>query len=158
MTGSNRDPRSDASTDERSDASTDGDGSAAPDAGRPRSGYYDRIRSLADEAADARESFVPPEADALPADERATSLLRTGLGPVVSLYVEARTAEWDVAFSGEELRLLHGAVNDWLALYTRCYGVETDPDFTVREAAELLLRTHNIRDTAQLLTRVPDRR
>lgn len=135
------------------------DSNPASDANDTRhSGYYDRIRALAEEAERERDSFDSPAAPDLPDDERTLSYLRTGLGPVVSLYVEARTAERDVVFSAEELALLDRALNDWLALYTRCHGVETDPEFTVREAAELLLQTHNVRDTAQLLTRVPSRR
>lgn len=49
-------------------------------------------------------------------------------------------------------------MNDWLTMYARCYGVDLDADFTVREAAEVLLRTHDVVDTAQLLTCVPERR
>jgi hypothetical protein len=73
------------------------------------------------------------------------------------VYVEARTGGRLVRFSPAEFDLLHAALNGWLALYTRCYGVETDPDVTIREAAEVLLETHNVRDTAQLLTHVPER-
>ena len=83
--------------------------------------------------------------------------LREGLGPLVALYLEARTADWDVEFSGAELAEFHRATNDWLALYARCYGVTMDPDATIRKAAEVLIETHNIRDTAQLLTQVPPR-
>jgi hypothetical protein len=136
---------------------TDATGRAddAPADDGPHSGYVDRIRSLASEAASAREEFDPPARDS--ADDRATAVARDGVGPVVGLYVEARTAEWDVEFSAEEHRLLHRALNDWLAMYARCYGVELDADFTIREAAELLLQTHNVRDVAQLLTCVPSR-
>jgi hypothetical protein len=127
-----------------------------PDA--THSGYVHRIRDLADEARAARESFTPPEATSEPPDERALRCARDGVGPVVALYVEAHTARWDVAFSAEELRLLHRALNDWLTCYARCYGVDLDASFSIREAAELLLKTHNVRDTAQLLTCVPSRR
>jgi hypothetical protein len=137
---------------------TDATGRAddAPDRDAAHSGYVDRVRSLASEAASAREAFDPPPSER--ADDRATEVARDGVGPVVGLYVEARTAEWDVEFSAEEHRLLHRALNDWLTLYARCYGVDLDADFTVREAAEVLLQTHNVRDTAQLLTCVPSRR
>ena len=85
------------------------------------------------------------------------AFLREGLGPLVALYLEARTAEWDVAFSAVEIEQFHRATNAWLSLYARCYGVEMEPDVTIRRAAELLLDTNNIRDTAQLLTKVPSR-
>jgi hypothetical protein len=62
-----------------------------------------------------------------------------------------------VEFSGRELDLLHRATNDYLSLYTRCHGVAFDTDTTVREVAEILLKTHNIVDTAQLVTKVPER-
>ncbi|MFB6155216.1 MAG: hypothetical protein ABEJ22_04920 [Haloferacaceae archaeon] len=119
------------------------------------SAYYDRLREHASRADEARESFDPP-ADP-PADEEGMDYLRNGLGPLVVLYVEARTASRDVEFSAEEHRLFHRALNDWLALWTACHGVETDPDFTIRKAAELLIETHNVRDVAQLLTHVPER-
>lgn len=131
------------------------------------SGYVHRIRDLAAEAREARRTFDPPESvetgddrpsDAVDPDERALRCARDGVGPVVALYIEAHTAAWDVEFSGEELRLLHRALNDWLSLYARCYGVDLDASFSIREAAEVLLKTHNVRDTAQLLTCVPSRR
>ncbi|WP_396612232.1 hypothetical protein ACH9L7_02800 [Haloferax sp. S1W] len=115
-----------------------------------------RVRNLAAEARSVRESFDPPDDEN--ADERAMSYAREGVGPVVSLYIEARTGGQMVEFTQEEFRLLHRALNDWLSLYARCYGVELDADFTIREAAEILLKTHNVRDTAQLLTCVPARR
>ncbi|WP_228546406.1 hypothetical protein [Halegenticoccus tardaugens] len=117
--------------------------------------FAGRIRALAAAARREREAFVPPTDP--PSEERALSYLRAGLGPTVSLYLEARTGDRYAAFAPEELALLGRATNDWLSLYARCYGVDFDPDFTVREVAELVVRTHDLRDTAQLLTRVPDR-
>jgi hypothetical protein len=119
------------------------------------SGYRERIDDLAAQAAQDRAAFDPPSNP--PNEERAMELLREGLGPLVALYLEAHTAEWDVEFSPTELEEFHRATNDWLALYTRCYGVAMDPDTTIRKAAEVLIETHNIRDTAQLLTQVPAR-
>ena len=119
------------------------------------SGYRDRIDDLAARAERDRETFDPPANP--PDEERAMAFLREGLGPLVALYLEARTADWDVEFSGAELEGFHRAANDWLALYARCYGVTMDPDTTIRKAAEVLVETHNIRDTAQLLTQVPPR-
>lgn len=118
--------------------------------------YADRIAALARRARRARETFVPP-ADP-PDEERALECLREGFGPTVALYVEARTGGGDpVAFSGGEFDALERAVNDWLELYAACHGVAIDAEFTVREAATLLVQTHDVRDTAQLLTRVPER-
>ncbi|EMA47365.1 hypothetical protein [Halococcus saccharolyticus] len=119
------------------------------------SGYADRIAGFAEQAERDRREFDPPSDP--PDEARAMAFLREGLGPLVALYLEARTAEWDVEFSAAELEQIHRATNAWLALYARCYGVEMEPDVTVRRAAELLLDTNNIRDTAQLLTRVPAR-
>lgn len=120
-----------------------------------RSAYWPRIRELAAEAAAERRAFDPPAAP--PDEERALSYLTEGAGRVVAVYVEARTHDEGVAFSEAEHALLHRALNDWFDLYARCYGVELDADFTLRETAELVVRTHDIRDTAQLLTRVPPR-
>ncbi|ADE03192.1 hypothetical protein [Haloferax volcanii] len=118
--------------------------------------FGERARVLAAEAREARESFEPPPSSA--ADRRALECARDGVGPAVSLYVSARTGDRQVSFTGEEFELLHRAMNDWLTMYARCYGVDLDADFTVREAAEVLLRTHDVVDTAQLLTCVPERR
>jgi hypothetical protein len=147
-----------------------------------RSRYADRIASLAADARAARERFDPPrnvdgnesrDADDGPTvanggsryaglelagtavsdrEEAALVAARDGLGPVVGVYVEARTADEPVRFSGRELDRLHAATSDWLAVYARCRGVDADPDATVREAAELLIDTHDITDVAALLT------
>ena len=112
-----------------------------------------RIRRLAEEARKRRESMAAAEAR----PEEAMDLLREGLAPVVSAYIEARTGEM-LRLSQAELDALHRATNDWLACYARCHGAEVDPDVTVREAAELVVQTHDIGDTAALLTGVPERR
>ncbi|MGM0606040.1 MAG: hypothetical protein ACQETB_10285 [Halobacteriota archaeon] len=116
--------------------------------------YADRIERLAERAnRTAREPIdVPFDA---PDPERAVSILQRELGPVVSVYIEARTDEDPVAFSGRELDRLHEATNVWLRLYAACYGVSIDPDVTIRDVAELVIETHDIKDTAALLTGVP---
>lgn len=111
-----------------------------------------RIETLAARAREERERFEPPGDP----DERALSYLREGLWPVLSEYIEARS-------NGERLpaadhAALENALNRWLSLYARCYGVDIDAEFAVREAAEVFVDTHDIRDTAQLLTDVPARR
>lgn len=117
--------------------------------------YPERIRALADRAAADVAAFEAP-ADP-PAEATAMEYLREGVGPAVALYVEARTGPGQVPFTEADLSALRGAMNDWLGLYCRCYDTEFDPEFTVREAAELLVETHNVRDVAQLLTDVPAR-
>jgi len=125
-----------------------------------RSRYADRIASLAADARAARERFGDTELTELELagtavsdrEEAALVAARDGLGPVVGVYVEARTADEPVRFSGRELDRLHAATSDWLAVYARCRGVDADPDATVREAAELLIDTHDITDVAALLT------
>jgi hypothetical protein len=82
--------------------------------------------------------------------------LREGAGPAIWLYVEARVDGF-VRIPPEELASLEGAMNDWFELYARCYGVELDAEFTIREAAEALLETHNVLDVARILTHVPER-
>ena len=115
--------------------------------------YAGRIDDLARRASEARESFDPP--DDPPDEERALSYLREGFGPTVSVYLEARTGGRLTRFDGEEFDRLQRAMNDWLALYARCYGVSYDPEYTVRTAAELVVDTHDVRDTAAVLTHVP---
>ena len=87
-------------------------------------------------------------------EEAALVAARDGLGPVVALYVEARTGDDWVRFSEADMARLHRATNDWLAVFARCRGVDVDPDVTVREAAEVLIDTHDITDVAALLTGV----
>ncbi|MFC5280166.1 hypothetical protein ACFPM1_15570 [Halorubrum rubrum] len=117
--------------------------------------YAERIADLADRAREERKSFEPPASP--PAKERGLEYLREGFGPTVAVYLRGRTGDEHVRFSEVELSLLQAAINDWLALYLRCHGSSRDPAVTVREAAELLVETHNVRDTAQLLTGVPPR-
>jgi len=120
-----------------------------------RDRFLERIRAIAHEATEDCATFEPP-ADP-PAQEQAMTYLREGAGPAVSLYVEARTGGLMVHFPPEEYRALENAMNDYLELYAACYGVDVTAEYTVREAAELLVDTHNIRDVAQILTGVPDR-
>ncbi len=115
----------------------------------------DRIEELASSARRDARSFTPP---ANPPDEdRAMDFLREGFGQAVWCYVDARTNGFD-QIDPPEFEALEGAMNEWLELYARCYGTHIQADVTIRKAAELLLETHNVRDTAQVLTHVPDRR
>lgn len=119
-----------------------------------RSSSHERAREIAGfakAAREARESFEPPEEP----DEQAMTYLEDGLWPVIDTYIDARADSR--RFSPAESRDLERALNDWLAVYARCYDVEMEPEFAVLEAAELFVSTHNIRDTAQLLTDVPAR-
>ncbi|WP_136715188.1 hypothetical protein [Halorientalis salina] len=120
-----------------------------------RSAYANRIDVLVEQYRRDRADFEPPANP--PAADRAMAYLREGVGPTVMVYVDARANDRGVEFTDAEFEELHEALNGYLELYTRCYGTELDADFTVREAAELLLDTHNIRDVAAMLTRVPDR-
>lgn len=117
--------------------------------------YSERVREVHRQYRRDEETFAHP-ADP-PAPERATTLCRTGLGPTVMLYVDARTDDRGVRFGADEFALLTAALNGYLELYAACYGVDADPDATLREAAELLLDTHNVVDVAAVLTGVPDR-
>ncbi|MFC7154769.1 hypothetical protein ACFQPA_04780 [Halomarina halobia] len=121
-----------------------------------RSPYAERIAALEARAERDREAFAPP--DDPPDERRAMRYLREGFGPAVALYVEARTGGGEpVAFHPDEFAALERAMNQWLDLYAACYGTTLDAEFTVREAATLLVGTHNVRDTARVLTRVPPR-
>jgi hypothetical protein len=123
---------------------------------KPDSEYGERIARLAAEAEREHAEFEPPGEP--PDEDRAMEYLREGLGPVVMTYVDAHGGGGWTEFSGRELDSLHAATNRYLELYALCYGVEIDADETVRGAAELLIETHNVRDVAQLLTGVPERR
>lgn len=115
--------------------------------------YRDRIAALVDRARDDRDTFDPPENP--PNEELAVSYLTDGVGDVISVYIDGRTGEF-VRFDEGEMEGMERALNDWVALYARCYGYEIETEFTVREVAELLLKTYDLHDTVQLLTRVPD--
>jgi hypothetical protein len=118
-----------------------------------RSAYWDRIKPLVNRARRDRERFDPPEEP--PDEDQALEYLRQGVGPAVSIYVEGRTGSEQASFSDVELSLLERSMNNWLSLYAQCYGVELDADFSIREAATVLLDTRNVVDTAQVLTKVP---
>lgn len=115
--------------------------------------YAERIDRLAARAERDRRAFEPPAEP--PDEDRAMGYLREGVGPAVALYLEARTGGEPVRFDAAEFDALEGAMNDWLSLYAACYGVDLDAEFTVREAAELMVDTHDVADVAYLLTKVP---
>ena len=116
--------------------------------------YGPRIAALERQAERDRAAVAAGREGALEEPER---YLREGAGQAIWLYVEARTGGRLVPFSDPEFRALTAAMNDWFECYTRCYGVELEAEFTVREAAELLLQTRNVHDVGQLLTGVPAR-
>lgn len=111
----------------------------------------DDIASVAARAARARRRAERADD---PDEEAALAAARDGLGPVVAQYIEARTGDLE-RLSPDSLSDLDRACNDWLVVYARRYGVECDPDVTIRTAAEALLDTHDITATARLLTGVP---
>lgn len=120
--------------------------------------YRERIEDLAARAEREREAYEREsrsDSDA-PEEERALRYLREGAGPAVALYLEAHTGGDHHRFAPEELDALRGAMNDFLALYVRSHGVAYEPEFAVREAAELLVETESIRDVAVMLTGVPE--
>jgi hypothetical protein len=116
-----------------------------------RQRFAERIDELGARARAERSAFDPPEHP----DERAMEYLREGVGPAVAMYCESHTGG-DPAVTGELLTELQAAMNEWLRLYARCYGVELNTEFSIRTAAELLVDTHDIGDTAELLTKVPE--
>ena len=113
-----------------------------------------RIDDLATRARKDRDSFSPPPAP--PDEAQAMAFLREGFGRAVWCYVDARTDGFD-QIDPEDLSALEAAMNTWLELYAACYGREIDAAVSVRTAAELLLETHNVHDTARVLTHVPGR-
>ncbi|WP_290811514.1 hypothetical protein [Halovivax sp.] len=117
--------------------------------------YGPQIAALARRAERDRERLCRnPEAAA---PEAANRYLREGVGEAVGVYVDGRTGGRMVRFSPAEFAALERAMNDWLECYARCHGVELDAEFTLREAAELLLETRNVHDVGRLLTGVPPR-
>jgi hypothetical protein len=116
--------------------------------------FTERLWRLAERAEREQQAFESP-AD-LPDEEQAMDYLREGAGPAISLFVEARTGEHMIHFQPEEYHALEGAMNTWLSLYAACYGTDLDAEFALREAAELLVDTHNIKAVAEQLTHVPE--
>lgn len=115
--------------------------------------YGPRIAALARRAEREVAAFDPATAG----PEDAADYLREGAGQAIWLYVEGRTGGRMVPFSEPELAALRESMNAWLECYAGCHGVAIDAEFTVREAAELLLATRNVDDVGQLLTGVPER-
>jgi len=116
--------------------------------------FTERVWHLAERAEREKQAFESPVDP--PDEEQAMDYLREGAGPAVSLFIEARTGQHMIHFSPEEYHALESAMNTWLGLYAACYGVDIDADFALREAAQLLVDTHNIKDVAEVLTHVPD--
>jgi hypothetical protein len=113
----------------------------------------ERVTAVSEEAATARERVDPGTA----ADPGAAlDAARDGLWPVLRVYIDARRT--GVRLEPDEQAALDAAVDDWLAVYAAHHGYRVDPSVPVREAAEAFLDTHNIRDTAAVLTGVPERR
>ncbi|MFB6268463.1 MAG: hypothetical protein ABEH83_00860 [Halobacterium sp.] len=120
-----------------------------------RSRFWERIKPLSERARRDREHFERP--DDPPDEQQALEYLREGVGPAISVYVEGRTGGDRAPFTDVELSLLERSLNNWLSLYAQCYGEDLDADFSIREAATVLVDTRNVVDTARVLTHVPER-
>lgn len=119
-------------------------------------GYADRIERLAAAARRKEQEVDARDAEAEDVDvETADRVVREGLGPTVSVYVEHRTGGSLAPFTEDDLRTLEDAMNTWLQVYCRCYGMDAEFDYTIREAAEVLVETHDARAVAEVLTKVP---
>lgn len=116
--------------------------------------FSERIDALYTRAHEDRDAFVPPGDP--PDEAQAMAYLQDGVGQAVAVYVDARSGEW-TRFDKRDFQRLEAAMNTWLELYARCYGHEIEADFTVREAAEAFVDTHNIHDVARILTHIPAR-
>jgi len=114
--------------------------------------YADRALAVRDRAAAARERFRPP-ADP-PDRDRAVELARDGVGEAAATYIDARSEDSWVYFQTDAFDALETGLNTYLELFAACYGVDCNPDVTVRTAAETLLDTHDAVDTAAVLTGV----
>ncbi|NHN43278.1 hypothetical protein G9C85_16800 [Halorubellus sp. JP-L1] len=133
----------DASTDDRADAT----------ASEPTD-YEARAFALRDRAVQARDAFDPPTGS-LDRD-RAVEFARDGVGEAAATYIDARTEDSWVYFEPEAFDALETGLNAYLELFAACYGVDCNPDVTVRTAAETLLDTHDAVDTAAVLTGVDE--
>ncbi|MFB6196929.1 MAG: hypothetical protein ABEI52_01500 [Halobacteriaceae archaeon] len=112
----------------------------------------DSIESIASRARSRREEIdVAKE----PRRGAAVEALKNGLWPVLKTYIDARAGNRQLTPS--EAKLLERALNDWLAIYCRHHGHRVNPSLTVREAASMFVDTHDLYDTAQLLTGIPQR-
>lgn len=112
----------------------------------------ERVASVTAGAAAAREAV---EATETTDPDAAMAALREGFWPVLRVYIDARRT--NVRLDPSEQAALDDALNDWLAVYAAHYGYTVEPQVPVREAAEAFLDTHNIRQTAAVLTGVPER-
>lgn len=114
--------------------------------------YEARAFALCSRASDDLRSFEPPTDP--PAIERALEYARDGVGDAVAIYVEARTEDSWVYFDEDAFDALESALNTYLDLFAACHGVERESAVPVRTAAETLLDTHDVVDTAAVLTDV----
>lgn len=112
----------------------------------------DRVDRVADRADAAKNAAT---VDGAPDPDGALDVAREGVWPTLRIYIDARRTRH--RFSTTDHERLERALNDWLIVYAAAYGYEIDPAVPVREAGETFLDTHNIRDTAQVLTGVPPR-
>ncbi|MFB6105116.1 MAG: hypothetical protein ABEJ57_08590 [Halobacteriaceae archaeon] len=117
-----------------------------------RASIPDRIDTVADRAATARADASPTTTS-----DRGTALdiARDGVWPTIRIYIDARRTGH--RFEQATHDRLERALNDWLIAYAAAYGYDIDPAVPVREAGETFLDTHNVLDTARVLTGVPPR-
>lgn len=116
-----------------------------------------RIEQLASQARADKRSIEARQLQ-VPDSEQALEFLRTGAGPAIMLYIEGRTGGRMYDFGTTGYEQLEWAMNVWFDCYAACYGVTRVDRTPLRTAAELLIETQNIEDTAMLVTGVPEGR
>lgn len=109
------------------------------------------IDGLAERADRAAETSTPSE------KAGAERVLRDGLGQAIGLYVLLRTGDRHYRFSEQEFERLESVMRTFLERYAQSYGTDIESSATLSSAAETLLETNDLRQTAAMLTGVSER-
>ncbi len=91
-----------------------------------RSTYWAEVAPLVERSRRRCERFEPEGTNP-------QVCVRSGIEPIVSLYVAARSDGAEL--STVELSLLDGALNDWLKMYAQCRDTWLDSQYSVHEVA-----------------------
>jgi hypothetical protein len=93
-----------------------------------RSAYWEEVTALVERSREECASFDPA------ADESDPQVpLKSGVGPIIRLYVESRRESEPL--SAVEESLLEGVLNDWFAQFAACHDTVPDDRVSLHEVA-----------------------
>lgn len=109
-----------------------------------RSAYWEEVTTLVERSREECASFEPAAAESDPHVP-----LESGVGPIISVYVDSRREAEPL--SAVEESLLEGVLNDWLEQFAACHDTVPDDRVSLHEVAMCYAERGSLVETGRAL-------